>query len=621
MDFVTSNLPLVVGVVVVGITAAMHFGSNRGSESKPSAPSSSSGSKSKNKSTSVPTPVSSSVNSNEGKPNKKKKNKNKGGSGGGNSTATTEAHEKFEEKPAAQSALPLVVAAPSSSSSVAVAPAPAPEAIVSASASLTKAEIVKEKKKAKKEEKRRAAAAAAAINIVTSSSSNAPVADATTSQKTNTIDQPHYSKESIDDFQPIEADVPSTDSNDGWSTVEVKGKNKNKQSSSELSELSVKLEQQATISPSAATDSAPSQPPTPAPAPAPVVETPAPVVPPEPAAPVEPEKPREPSPPPIPQVEKQVKVDPKKIGFIIGPKGTTLRAIETAAECSIMMPKTDRDSTTQATVTITGTATAASRGAKAVSDLASKGYSTLIAAEGFQENSISVPIKSIPDIIGRNGSTIKKIQDIYKVKLNIPDTSNRDPTITKIRIGVAGMKEEVAQAKNVIKEITQLFYSSVTHPDTTHVELDVAPETYSLIIGTKGSEIRHIQSNFKVSVHIPNSETPFEKVLIVGTAVAVEKAKGYILKMLLKHEQRAQEYEENYQSHDAMVDQDEGPHEEWMNQYTYKREVVITPQKPVQQEPSSPFINNVGVVPGGATDQDSKNSWARTLANANEIMG
>jgi len=281
-------------------------------------------------------------------------------------------------------------------------------------------------------------------------------------------------------------------------------------------------------------------------------------------------------------------------------------------------PKIDRDSTSLATITVTGTATAASRGAKAVTDLATKGYSTLIAGEGFQENSISVPIKSIPDIIGRNGCVIKKIQDTFKVKLNIPDTSNRDASITKIRITVAGMKEQVALAKNVIREITQLFYSSVTHPDTTHVELDVAPETYSLIIGTKGSEIRHIQSNFKVSVHIPNSETTFEKVLIVGTAVAVEKAKAYILKMILKHEQRAQEYEQHYQNHG--MDEDEGPHEEWMNQYTYKREVVITPQKTVQPESSSPFINNVGVVPGTSADQDSNNSWVR-IANTNEMIG
>lgn len=616
MDFITSNLPLVAGVIVVSVTSMMYFASNSGNtERKSSASSSSSGSKSKNKSVpvSTPNPTSSSSNSNDAKPNKKKKNKNKGG--GGNSISNPSVTSEAVEPPAAKSVSQAAV--PSSSFSTTLQPsASVSEPTAPSSTAMTKAEIAKEKKKAKKEGKRKAAAAASATatTAVAASSSSASIADTSTS-----VDQSQYSKESIDNFQPVESDVPSADSNDGWSTVEVKGKNKNKHSSSDLSELPAKLEQQATISPSAVvSDSAPSQPPA-APIPTPVVvEAPAPVDPPKPTIPVEPEKPREPSPPPIPQVEKQVKVDPKKVGFIIGPKGTTLRAIEAAAECSIVMPKTDKDSTVLATVTITGTATAASRGAKAVNDLATKGYSTLIAGEGFQENSISVPIKSIPDIIGRNGSVIKKIQDIFKVKLNIPDTSNRDPSVTKIRIAVAGMKEPVAQAKNVIKEITQLFYSAITHPDTTHTELDVAPETYSLIIGPKGSEIRHIQSNFKVSVHIPNSETTFEKVIVVGTAVAVEKAKAYILKMILKHEQRAQEYEEHYRNHG--MEEDEGPHEEWMNQYTYKREVVITPQKVVQQEPSSPFINNVGVVPGSGADQDSKNSWAR-IANANEIIG
>jgi len=604
MDFVSSNLPFVAGAIAIGVTTFMYFASanNRAGDSVASSPSS--GAKSKSKQAPVPAPPKSSTdNSHDLKPNKKKKSKNKGSAGEGGFVAGSE----ITTAPAVNSA--SSVTAPSSSSSLTTAhkSTSASEPPVLASAHMTKAE----KKKAKKEEKRRAAAVAAALKVASSSAS---VTDATTSHKT-TVEQPHPAKESADNFQPVESEIPSTDSNDGWSTVEVKGKNKNKHSSSDLSELPAKLEQATTSH--IASDSVPSQPSGPIPE-APVVPAPEPIAPPEETVVAEPEKPREPSPPPIPQVEKQVKIDPRKVGFIIGPKGTTLRAIEATAECKIVTPKTDRDSTSLATVTVTGTATAVSRGAKAVTDLATKGYSTLIAGVGFQENSISVPIKSIPDIIGRNGSVIKKIQDIFKVKLNIPDTSNRDASITKIRITVAGMKEQVALAKNVIREITQLFYSSVTHPDTTHVELDVAPETYSLIIGPKGSEIRHIQSNFKVSVHIPSSETTFEKVLIVGTAVAVEKAKAYILKMILKHEQRAQEYEQHYQNHG--MDEDEGPHEEWMNQYTYKREVVITPQKSVQPEPSSPFINNVGVVPGPSAEQDSKNSWAR-IANTNEMIG
>ena len=64
-----------------------------------------------------------------------------------------------------------------------------------------------------------------------------------------------------------------------------------------------------------------------------------------------------PPPPVVPAVEvfkKEVKIDPKKIGFVIGPKGATLKSIEAASECEILMPKTDKDSTSLATVIVSG---------------------------------------------------------------------------------------------------------------------------------------------------------------------------------------------------------------------------------------------------------------------------
>lgn len=362
-------------------------------------------------------------------------------------------------------------------------------------------------------------------------------------------EQSFYSKDSIENFDVYE-EIGAVDSNDGWTAVEVpkKGKRGGKQQATSEDMLPV-VSKEPVIIPVAVPAPVLVQPPTPPPV---VIED-------IPSAP-EPIRMSEPAAPPVvlDLVRKEVKIDPKKVGFIIGPKGATLRSIETATECEIMMPKTERDQASPATICVTGSAAGTSKAIKAISDLATKGYSTLIAGEGFQENSISIPIKSIPDIIGRNGSVIKIIQDMFKVKLNLPDTSNRDASITKVRIAVAGLKDQVAQAKEVIKEITQYFYSRTTHPDTTHQELDVPAEAYSLIIGPRGSEIRHIQSNFKVSVHIPNSESFVQKVIIVGNAAAVEKAKTYIQKMIGKAETRQEEYEA---SKDAVAVEEAEPHE------------------------------------------------------------
>ena len=524
-----------------------------------------------------------------------------------------------------------------------------PVSDVNGKAPTKKSDAAKEKKYAKKAEKKKAAAAA---RLATTDSAKATSLDTTAvssmvaPSSVDATDVVFYSKESIDNFEDFEAAAAAAaaafDSNDGWSTVEISKKSRNKKAQS---------------APSSATDEqiskietmpvSPSPPSTVVAAPEPVVasEQP-PATDPAVADPPAVEPIREPAPP---QIEKQVKIDVKKVGFIIGPKGKTLHSIETAAECTIKVPKTDRESSAPVIVTISGTtAQAAAKGAKAVSDLATKGYSALIQGEGFQENSILVPIKTLPDVIGRyshihyisslvsryfvtqnvplknlckrNGNVIKKIQDIFSVKINIPDTSNRDGSVTKVRVGIAGMKDQVYLAKDVLKDIIQYSYSTVTHPEITHQELDdVAEESYSLIIGPKGSEIRHIQNSFKVSVHIPNADSFVKKVLIVGKAEAVEKAKAHIYKLIDRAEARQQEYEEQYEARQQRITEDDDPGDipEELQQYIYKRErePAISPPKVTNPEPSSPFTTP-GVVPA-PEDQENKNSWAR-IANLSQ---
>jgi hypothetical protein len=197
------------------------------------------------------------------------------------------------------------------------------------------------------------------------------------------------------------------------------------------------------------------------------------------------------------------------------------------------------------------------------------------------------------------------------VKLHIPDTSNRDPSIQKVRITVAGNKDLVAQAKKVIREITERYYSPVTHPDFTDVELDIPESSYSYIIGPKGSEIRHIQSNFKVGVHIPNSDSAVQKVLIVGPAPAVAKAKAYIEKLLERVQLRQEEYEAA-RTRDETVEEDV-PQEEWMEKYTYKRPVhTAPPPKPVvAMEMEVPVAAAAG---GAPAPDESKQTWRSVTA-------
>jgi hypothetical protein len=67
-----------------------------------------------------------------------------------------------------------------------------------------------------------------------------------------------------------------------------------------------------------------------------------------------------------------------------------------------------------------------------------------------------------------------------------------------VKITVAGNKDKVVIAKALILELTTYYHTTVTHPGHIHVEMDVPSALFNYIIGARGSEIKHIQGNFKV---------------------------------------------------------------------------------------------------------------------------
>lgn len=123
--------------------------------------------------------------------------------------------------------------------------------------------------------------------------------------------------------------------------------------------------------PSAPTNPAPS---TPAPAPA--------------AAP--------PVPPADAPVSFNINVENKRLGVIIGVKGATLKAIQEATGTTINTPKNINTATSGSSatgvsvVTVTGPQEGVSRAAKAVGELAKKGYCSLLAGEDFAESPLAV---------------------------------------------------------------------------------------------------------------------------------------------------------------------------------------------------------------------------------------
>lgn len=131
-----------------------------------------------------------------------------------------------------------------------------------------------------------------------------------------------------------------------------------------------------------------------------------------------------------------------------------------------------------------------------------------------------------------------------------------------------GDKSAVKKAKECIKQLTQWHHTDVTHPGAIHEEMDLDQALHKYVIGSKGSEIHHIQNNFKVSVHIPNAASLHTGILVVGEQDGVTKAVVYINKVIEKalapREEKPSEFEKREQ---ARVQEEQEEVEPWMRSY------------------------------------------------------
>ncbi|KAJ1427696.1 hypothetical protein B484DRAFT_450216 [Ochromonadaceae sp. CCMP2298] len=245
-----------------------------------------------------------------------------------------------------------------------------------------------------------------------------------------------------------------------------------------------------------------------------------------------------PAAPVVETVTLPITVEARKLGLLIGPKGVTKIGLQTATGTEISMPKVEKDFTGPVELNVTGTAEGVARAIFALNELCTKGYCNLLAGADFHEGYVSVPPRYLPDIIGKGGASIKAIQQHTGIKISTPAGTRTTGEVapSKVKILLAGNREKVAIARNLILDLTKYYHTAITHPGIVHKEMEIASNYYNYIIGSKGSEIKHIQANYKVNVHIPNAESINPHLLIVGEPEAVDKAEAHILKIIEKVE-------------------------------------------------------------------------------------
>lgn len=204
-----------------------------------------------------------------------------------------------------------------------------------------------------------------------------------------------------------------------------------------------------------------------------------------------------------------------------------------------------------------------------VNEIIEKGYTSL-AWDNPAEAKVPFLKSEIANVIGKGGDTIRVIKEQCKVEINIPKT-DKDPKAdpgAKIKISVAGSTEDVEKAKECIESIGKYGHHELTHPGVEHKELEIPDWQYAFIIGSKGSEMRHIQNNFEVKVNIPREHSAIQNVLVIGEGRNVDRACAYIEKILKeKSEPRGRDKPEK--TEDTWGE--DGPIEPWMKAYMVKR--------------------------------------------------
>mmetsp|Transcript_3705 Transcript_3705/g.9277 ORF Transcript_3705/g.9277 Transcript_3705/m.9277 type:complete len:447 (+) Transcript_3705:86-1426(+) len=252
-------------------------------------------------------------------------------------------------------------------------------------------------------------------------------------------------------------------------------------------------------------------------------------------------------------IKKRVEIAAKRLGIIIGPGGETLHKLQDATGTKIDTPRKGDDGGSTAVVIIDGPADGVSVCARAVRDLAAKGYST-ITHPGFSEGSVQMLPMYFHILIGKAGVGIRGLQDRFNIKVAMPETKvSMDDTKAQY-VKLVGAKADIERAKADIKAMMRCYYSPTLSPHLTHIELDLGPNQLRDLIGHRGSTIKSIQGDTKTTIHTPRAHSLNPKVVVVGSAADVARARTQIDRALERavanREARANERFDDYAEDD-----------------------------------------------------------------------
>ena len=205
-------------------------------------------------------------------------------------------------------------------------------------------------------------------------------------------------------------------------------------------------------------------------------------------------------------------------GLLLGAKGANIQQLSKDLHITIKVPKKDDED--QNTIKLRGT-TVNLANAKAELDKLKDDWKAQLEDQYLRSYTcpVEVPIEFHGKLIGPKGSNINTLQKQFDVRVNIKKNDEN--------IEVTGYKDKV---HDCVDEIYK-FLEDLENHVATDVEID--SKVHYKIIGTRGSKLRALQSEFKVEIQMPrrndaNYEEKKNIVTVIGSRDNVEQC---IIKM------------------------------------------------------------------------------------------
>lgn len=126
-------------------------------------------------------------------------------------------------------------------------------------------------------------------------------------------------------------------------------------------------------------------------------------------------------------------------------------------------------------------------------------------------STINIPIEKRGLIMGKNGATLKKINEVCNTQIQIPrsDSTNDDTVIE-------GTSDEIEIAKTIIKEILDNGYSTILNPELICSKIRVPLDKRSIVLGPSGIYIKKIREATNCKILLPERQSTSEIAEIIG---------------------------------------------------------------------------------------------------------